>query len=180
MLVFAGFEQLVLCVVTLSHVLVPVGAVDEGPVAEVAVVRPCPRVDVHVVLVNLFLDEALVAHLADEGHIGVLGVMLQLVVGHAARFDALTAVRASQERVHRRHVLLQGKRAPESLFAHFALDVLIGVMGLHVKSEKKERLIDQSSSFVAVSFLIAGMEMGFLDSEGKEALESDITPDLDF
>ena len=136
MLVFAGFEQLVLCVVTFPHVLVPVGAVDKSPVAEVAVVRPCPRVDVHVVLVNLFLDEALVAHLADEGHIGVLGVMLQLVVGHAARFDALTAVRASQERVHRRHVLLQGKGAPESLFTHFALDVLIGVVGLHVEPER--------------------------------------------
>ena len=65
-------------------------------------------------------------------------MVLKLVVGHAARFDALAAVRASQERVHRRHVLLKGKRAPKSLFAHFALDVLIGVMGLHVKSEKRE------------------------------------------
>ena len=32
--VLASFEQLVLCIVTLSHVLVPVGAVDEGPVSD--------------------------------------------------------------------------------------------------------------------------------------------------
>ena len=37
-----------------------------------AVMRSCPYVNVHVVLVDLFLDEALVANLADIRHLRVL------------------------------------------------------------------------------------------------------------
>ena len=38
----------------------------------IAVMRSCPCVNVHVVLVDLFLDEALVANLADVRHLRVL------------------------------------------------------------------------------------------------------------
>jgi len=133
MLVFAGLEELVLCIVTLPHVFVPVGAVHEGPVTKVAVVGPGTGVDVHVVLIHLLLNETLVAHLADERHLRVLGVVLELVISHAAGLDALAAVRTSEKSVNGRHVFLQSERTAERLLANLALHVLVRVVRLHVE-----------------------------------------------
>ena len=52
--------------------LVPVGTVCEFSLAIVTAVRTLARVNVHVVLVDLFLDEAFVANLADVRHLRVL------------------------------------------------------------------------------------------------------------
>jgi len=99
----------------LSNMLKDVGMVSERSRAELAVVRPLPRMDVHVVLVAKLVDESLLADGTVEGHVGIGRVVLQYVLVQLAFVALLAAVLAGHDDVYPAEVGIEVLLALEHL-----------------------------------------------------------------
>ena len=74
--VFESFIFVVLFSMRLPNMLKNIGMVGKGPCAELAVVRPLARMNVHMVLVTELVDESL---LKDGSHLNLAGFFNEFV-----------------------------------------------------------------------------------------------------
>ena len=89
-------------------------------------------VNIHVVVEGSLIDEALAAHLANEGLLGVWCVVLQLVCLVECGLDLLSTFFTRRERVARVQVLLVYLFMLEHLVAVFTVDLFVPVLPAHV------------------------------------------------